>query len=167
MLLGGGPDLEAEFELIPASVCIRTIGGITASVSSDLTSRQTTHQPPRPPNFKARQSTLRADGRATSSHRPRKTFDLDTRRPNPPGLPSIPSTRRTSLCRKPESESAFEKPCAEVKRSAGSFSRAFLIAASTLGGIDTRTLVGAGVGCVGVVQSGGNVLGDLQGILDT
>ena len=49
----------------------------------------------------------------------------------------------TSPCLKPVSASAFENFCASENRSAGSFSCAFRIAASTCAGIEGRDSVGA------------------------
>ena len=48
--------------------------------------------------------------------------------------PVATSVPANSPCRKPGSASALAKSCAPVNRSAGSFSRAFLIAASTFAG---------------------------------
>ena len=56
-----------------------------------------------------------------------------------------------SPCRNAGLDRALAKSCADAKRSAGSFSRAFRMAPSTFGGIDTRTLVGAGAGSVRIL----------------
>ena len=55
--------------------------------------------------------------------------------------PSAAPTAASSPCRNPESPKALANSCADVNRSAGSFSSAFLIAASTLVGTDVRSSV--------------------------
>ncbi|MDA0313455.1 MAG: hypothetical protein O2992_15270, partial [Gemmatimonadetes bacterium] len=56
-------------------------------------------------------------------------------------LAAGPVSRGLSPCLYEGSASALANACAPVNRSAGSFSRAFRMAASTLKGIDLRTAV--------------------------